>query len=98
MLDYTDSASFPLCPQTKFRRSEIFRDCNRTLLYLRHLTGLGLPRPAITQEVTLASLRDSNGISELSLIQLISPYKISCNRVSLEIPLLTLSEARVTSE
>ena len=35
--------------------------------------------------------RDSNGISELALIQLILPYKISCIWVSLEIPLLSLS-------
>ena len=36
-------------------------------------------------------LRDCIGISELPLIQLISPYKISCIRVSLEIPLLSLA-------
>ena len=36
--------------------------------------------------------RDCNGISELTLIQLISPYKISCIIVSLEIPLQSLDE------
>ena len=35
--------------------------------------------------------RDCNGISELPLIQLISPYKFSCILVSLEIPWQSLS-------
>ena len=34
--------------------------------------------------------RDSKGISKLPIIQLILPYKISCNRVSLGIPLQSL--------
>ena len=37
--------------------------------------------------------RDSNGISKLPLIQLILPYKISCIRVSFEIPLLSLDHS-----
>ena len=36
--------------------------------------------------------RDSKGISKLRLIQLILPYKISCIIVSLEIPLLSLTD------
>ena len=34
---------------------------------------------------------DSKRISKLSLIQLLLPFKISCIRVSLEIPLLSLT-------
>ena len=38
--------------------------------------------------------RDSKGISELPLIQLTLPYKISCIRVSLEIPIISLGHTR----
>ena len=41
-------------------------------------------------DMTDATLRDCYGISELPTIQLILPYKISCIKVSSEIPLLSL--------
>ena len=42
--------------------------------------------------------RDSMGMSELRLIQLISPYKVSYIRGSLEIPLLSLALAPINQE
>ena len=39
-----------------------------------------------------AAVRDSNGISELSQIKLILPYKISCFKGGSEIPLIFLQE------
>ena len=40
-------------------------------------------------------IRDSNGISELLLIQLILPYKIRCIRGSLDIPLQSQGENKL---
>ena len=41
--------------------------------------------------------RDSDGISKLTEIQLILPYKVSCIRCSLEIPLLSLLKIETLS-
>ena len=40
--------------------------------------------------------RDSYGISKLTPIQLILPYKVGCIRGSLDIPLLSLAEGTGT--
>ena len=44
------------------------------------------------------ALRDSKGISKLSLIQLILPNKISCNRGSSDIPLLSLGHSVIRDQ
>ena len=48
----------------------------------------------IQRMISVVNTRDCNGISELPLIQLILPYKFSCNKVILEIPLLSLNAAQ----
>ena len=47
---------------------------------------------------TLTARDTSNGISKLPEMQLILPYKISCNRASSEIPLISLLTANFTAE
>ena len=51
-----------------------------------------------TRSVIGTDNRDSKGISKLPLKQVISPLKVSCNRASLEIPLLSLDEGYTAEE
>ena len=57
---------------------------------VRETIGPPPPAPLAAQVKRCHCIRDSNGISKLTLIQLILPYKISCIRGSSEIPLLSL--------
>ena len=45
----------------------------------------------ILRSVMRDKIRDSEGISKLTIMQLILPYKISCIRGSSDIPLLSLT-------
>ena len=61
-----------------------------------YLASSRIPRPYILSSLRNISrdeshVRDNNGISELPKIQLIRPYRITCIRGCLEIPLLFLS-------
>ena len=58
------------------------------------LLGILLKQSQAAMERGEVKVRDSRGLSELTQIQLSLPYKMSCVRVSLEIPLLSLVKVK----
>ena len=86
--------------QRRGRRGEINSFYIETLIsppgHELYLASSRIPRPYILSSLRNISrdeshVRDNNGISELPKIQLIRPYRITCIRGCLEIPLLFLS-------